>query len=700
MGYHHVKNLYKKLSFVSVALVLALNSFAAMTPLFLNQNVAAEANPAQTLNTPSEKPPTSSPPETVPPESTTQSTEQQTPTPQSIQSNTIVPAAVAAPAIPTLISPASGGVKNPLDITWGYNWSTSPSTLPYVTVYEFRAAQSTAGLTSAPTTRTVTTSLPSFQITGEGTWYWQVRAIKSYFGVSDTAASAWSNASQVIIDTTAPNVTITSPQNNTTVKNTVNLSATVADTNPGNTTFEVFRGINIFDTPVYTGTADGVNPGVSWDSSGADGYYTVRARATDKAGNVNFPATYSVFIVDNNAPSISITDPGVDGINQMNNFQISASAQDNRALNSIGIKIYNKNDLATPLQNCLDISPINAPNTTVNCNANVNSLSDGAYVIVAETTDKAGNTASASRNFLIDRNAPTASIDSPASNSVFGGTTNNVAVSGNVSDANIISYQYIVKNSADEEKFNSGVQPTSGGTVTYNWSSTGLQSGTYTITLIATDSILQQTSVTIAVIVDNDGPAVTVSPNNASYTGGSVLPNVTASDSNEPLTYLWSADDSDYEDIISNTTVAEPTFTPIVAGTYTFYLAVRDALGNSTQKEFTFTWKPYVTPTPLDNTPLQEVVALTTSDPVTTSGLTITPFNSTSPQILGAATPIASANQDTGKTKSTTTTKKKEKEIAAPASDNFAWYWILLLIAILVAIYYAYRNWQLGKEKR
>lgn len=692
MGYHHVKNLYKKLSFASVALVLALNSFAAMTPLFLNQNAAAET---ETTQTPAAPPP----PESETPEPAPKNIEQQPPAPQDMQSNAIAPAAVAAPTIPTPLSPTSGAVKNPLDITWGYNWSASPSTFPYVTIYEFRAAQSPSGLTAASATRTVTTGLPSFQIIGEGVWYWQVRAIKSYFGVSDTAASAWSVVSQVVIDKTAPNVTITSPANNTTVKGLVNLAATVSDTNPGDTTFEVFKGINIFDTPVYTGNASGTNPAVNWDSSGADGYYTVRVRATDKAGNVNIPATYSLFIVDNYAPNISITNPGVDGINQTNDFQISTTAQDNRALNSISIKVYSH--ATTLAQDCLNISSINAPSTTVSCNANVNGLPDGKYVIVAETTDKAGNTASASRNFLIDRNAPTASIDNPAAGSTFGGTTNNVAVSGTVNDANITSYQYIVKNSADEEKINSGVQPTSGGTVTYAWNTTGLPSDTYTITLIATDGIAQQTSATITVTVDNDGPDVTVSPSNAAYTGGSVIPNVTASDPNEPLAYQWTADDPDYEDIISDPAISEPTFIPVIAGTYTFYLTVQDALGNSTQKEFTFAWKPYVTPAPSDTTPLQEVIALTTSSPATTSGLTITPFNSTSPQVLGAAVPISDNNaKDSGKTKSTATTKKKEKEIAAPASDNFAWYWILLLIAILVAIYYAYRNWQLGKENK
>lgn len=701
MGYYHVKNLYKKISFTGVALVLALNSFAAMTPLFLNQTVAAEADVAQTQEAlPSEEQTLSTSPESITPEPSSQNTKQQAPQTQSLQSNAITPTAIAAPAVPTLNSPISGSVKNPLNITWGYNWTASPSTVPYVTIYEFRAAQSTADLATTPATRTLATGLPSFQITSEGTWYWQVRAIKSYFGVSDTAASAWSTVSQVTIDKTAPNVTITSPVHNTTVKGLVNLSAAITDANPGNTSFEVFKGINIFDTPVYTGSADGTNPAVSWDSSGADGYYTVRVRATDKAGNINIPATYSVFIVDNNAPTISITNPGVDGINQTNNFQVSVTAQDNRALNSISIKVYSNNELATPVQDCLNISPINSPTTTVNCNVHVNSLSDGKYVIVAETTDKAGSTATANRSFLIDRNTPVVSIESPANGSVFGGSTNNVSVSGTINDANITSYQYIVKSSSGEEKFNSGVQPSSGGTVTYTWSTTGLPSDTYTITLIASDVIGQQASTATAVIVDNNGPAVTISPNNADYTGSSVVPSVTATDDYEPLTYLWTASDPDYEDIISDPTIAEPTFEPAITGNYTFYLTVTDTLGNSSQKEFTFSWKPYLAPAPTTETPAQQIAELTTSTPVTTAGLTITPFNSTSPQVLGAAVPGAGDNKDTGKTKSTATTKKKEKEIAAPASDNFAWYWILLLVAILVAIYYAYRNWQLGKESK
>jgi len=699
MGYHYVKNLCKKFSFAGVAFVLALNSFAAMTPLFLNQTVAAEETITQTqepTNTTPETQPTPLAPEQEP---AGQSNENQNPSPQSLQNNSIAPAAVAAPAVPTPTSPSNGAVKNPFNLTWGYNWTASPSTFPYVTIYEFRAAQSIDSLTAAPASRTLTTGLSSFHLNTEGTWYWQVRAIKSYFGISDTAASAWSTVSQVTIDKTAPNVTIASPANNTTVKGQVSLSAAVADANPDTTTFEVFKGINIFDTPVYTSNGTGTNPTAVWDSSGTDGYYTVRVRATDLAGNVNIPATYSTFIVDNAGPSISITNPATDGSNQTNNFQITTTAQDNRALNRISIKIYDTSN--TLAQDCLSVSPINAPSTTVSCNANVNGLPDGRYIVVAETTDNAGNTASVSRSFLIDRNAPTAHIDSPAHGSLFGGSTSNVTVSGTISDANITSYQYIVKNSADEEKFNSGVQPTSGGTVTYTWSTAGLPSGTYSITLIATDVIGQQASAAITVTVDNDGPVVTISPDNADYIGSSVVPNVTALDDNGPLSYLWVADDSTYEDIISDPTIAEPTFTPTTAGTYTFYLTVQDALGNSTQQEFTFTWEPYIAPIPTDNTPVEEVVALTSSSPVTTSGLTITPFNSTSPQVLGTAAPISGNNdKDSGKTKSTATAKNKEKEIAAPASDNFAWYWILLLVAVLVALYYAYRNWRLGKENK
>lgn len=708
MRYMRAGILYKKFSITGVAFILALNSFAASTPLFLSQNTYAEENVPQnevqniedTQNLNAKTPTTE---KTLPPQETAHA-QQATDKENGIQTQNVAPQALALQT--TLSTPVNGqphnAVKKSLLLSpFTYSWNAVPG----AERYEFRASQDPNNLANPTVAQTSfnTYVLSTLSTQSEGTWYWQVRAVKGILSWTET--SAWSDVWNVTIDNTRPTVTITSPGANSSVRGTVSLSATVNDLHPNTTKFEIYKRNTL--TKVYdSGNVSSVTVN-QWNSAAvADGDYTLSVTAIDAAGNASFLPELRYFSVDNTAPTIDFNPAPPTG-NQTNNFNATVRATDNISLQRVTTKVRDQANPATSYQECASPSPLYATDFSWTCAINVNGLSDGTYTIEATAEDRAGNLSTAiTSNFFVDRDKPTVTISSPTTGDIFGGSTKHLlTATGTINDANIKSYCF---NAPGLTAGAECVDTTASGTVSsQTWDTSTLGSGTHTITitLTATD-ISGKTSepASITIIVDNDAPHVTIAPNGASYIGSDVVPTVTATDDNGPLTYSWTAADESYGDIISDTTIAEPTFSPVFTGTYAFYLTVSDALGNSTVQEFTFTWEPFVptapTETPSGTTNDNPLATLATTTPVTPAGLVVTPFNTTNPQVLGITSAnTSSTNDDKGKTKSSAT-EKKEKEIAEPASTNFAWYWLLLLIAILVALYYAYRNWKLGRETK
>lgn len=303
---------------------------------------------------------------------------------------------------------------------------------------------------------------------------------------------------------------------------------------------------------------------------------------------------------------------------------------------------------------------------------------------------------------LVDRTAPQ-NVGVTTDKTLYGGGSNTITTTGSTNPAepgatysfSIADSNHVVKDSTTSASSVWNI-PNVNNLVTY-------PSGLYTISLTVIDTA-GNPSVTAAtqVTIDNDGPVVTITPNNQTYKGVTVTPTVTATDPQgiDETSYLWVADKDNPEALTFGTTAKEPTFKPSEPGKYTFYLSVKDTLGNITEKAaFSFTWQSIL---PIGGsgagTDTGSIIPTITNSDVP-AGLAATQFNSTDPQVLGVT--AEQAQQQTGdkegKTKSSST-EKKEKEIVKPASEKFSWYWILLLIAVIAALYYAYRNWKLNKE--
>ena len=103
------------------------------------------------------------------------------------------------------------------------------------------------------------------------------------------------------VDTTAPTVTVTGPQDGATINDAA--PTVTGTTEPGATVVVTVNG------QTYTTTADDTgNWSVDVDPL-PDGDYTITVQATDRAGNTGAEGS-STFTVDTSGPSVSITSPG------------------------------------------------------------------------------------------------------------------------------------------------------------------------------------------------------------------------------------------------------------------------------------------------------------------------------------------------------------------------------------------------------
>ena len=111
-------------------------------------------------------------------------------------------------------------------------------------------------------------------------------------------------ATSITVDNTAPTVTLGGIATNAKVRGTVPLTASADDgagTGVVSVAFEIFNGSW---TPLSTDSSAPFT--ASWDTTGLNGTYQVRAIATDLVGNPSLADTASNITVDNTAPTVTL----------------------------------------------------------------------------------------------------------------------------------------------------------------------------------------------------------------------------------------------------------------------------------------------------------------------------------------------------------------------------------------------------------
>jgi len=200
----------------------------------------------------------------------------------------------------------------------------------------------------------------------------------------DEVKALYEEGGVVSSDTTPPTITINSPTEGLVTTDNVTLSYTVAD--------DVSAAGNIAASPV-SGTV-----------YNAVGSYNVIIVATDEAGNASSKSvSFTIKAPDTTPPTITINSP-TEGLVTTDNVTLSYTVAD-------------------------DVSA--AANISTSPVSGTVYSAVGSYNVIIVATDEAGNTASRSVSFTVDRTAPTITINSPTEGLV---TADNVTLSYTVAD--------------------------------------------------------------------------------------------------------------------------------------------------------------------------------------------------------------------------------------------------------------------------
>ncbi|MDC0714124.1 Ig-like domain-containing protein [Stigmatella sp. ncwal1] len=285
-----------------------------------------------------------------------------------------------APAAPVVITPANG--------------STTQDTTPTY-----------SGTAEANSTVTVIVDgVPVGTTTANGSGSWSFTPTAPLADGSHTVkASATdavgntgpeSNTNTFIVDTTAPAApVVVTPANGSTTQDTTPTYSGTAEA--GSTVTVIVDG-----TPVGTTTASASG---SWSFTPTapllDGSHSVRATATDVAGNTSAPSNTNTFIVDTTAPAAPVVvTPANGSTTQDTTPTYSGTAEAGSTVTVIvdGVPIGTTTANASGAWSFTPTAP----------------LADGSHTVKATATDAVGNTSpeSNTHTFIIDTTAPAAPV--------------------------------------------------------------------------------------------------------------------------------------------------------------------------------------------------------------------------------------------------------------------------------------------------
>jgi hypothetical protein len=257
--------------------------------------------------------------------------------------------------------------------------------------------------------------------------------------VTDAAGNvaASSAVTNLLVDSSLPTVTLTSPVASTAVHGTVLTSANASDVGTGVASVQFQsspHGAGTWTT--YATDTTGPNPYTgSLDTTtlaGGDGLYDVRAVVTDGAGNVN-SATVTNVLVDDTPPSGSITSPAASATVR-GTVVASASVSDGSGSGVASVQFqsspHGAGTWTTYATDTTGPSPYTGSLDTTTLAGG-----DGLYDLRVTMTDVVGNPVATSgviANVLVDDTAPSGSFTSPASAASVNGT---ISTTATVTDA-------------------------------------------------------------------------------------------------------------------------------------------------------------------------------------------------------------------------------------------------------------------------
>ncbi|GFO63689.1 Ig-like domain-containing protein [Geomonas paludis] len=322
--------------------------------------------------------------------------------------------------------------------------------------------------------------------------------------------SVYSNV-VTIAEMQAPSTALTYPANAATVAGTVSVTADATD-NVG------VSKVEFYVNGALKATVPSSPYVYSWDTSALPaGSYTLMTKAYDAAGNIGQSQTITVTVAnDLTAPTVSLTSPA-NNMTVSGSVNIAANATDNVGVSRVEFYLNNALLSATNM----------APYAYT---WDSKTVANGVYNLTAKAYDAAGNLGQSqvlTVNVSNDLIAPTVSLASPVSGTTVSGT---VAVTANASDNVGVSKVEFYRNNVLQATV--AASPYS-----YNWDTTQVANGSYTLTAKAYDAVgnvTTSTSSSVSVanpVPDTTAPVVSVSsPANGSSVSGTVAVTAAASD--------------------------------------------------------------------------------------------------------------------------------------------------------------------------
>lgn len=396
----------------------------------------------------------------------------------------------------------------------GGAWQSSASlTVDGVYTIGFRATDNAGNITTSTRTISIDTTSPAFTTTTSGTTGnapWYVSSATTTISPSDSLSgvdrveynqnsAGWQNGSSLISDDgvnmislrvydVAGNVasgSISVSVDTVPPVITPSLSGTSGSNGWVVSTGTVSAGVSDVTSGVGGGVDVSIDGGSSWQGapiSLGDGIYSMTFRAFDVAGNEGSASLGAS--IDTTDPDLSFVFNGTPGMNNwyVSDVVVSASASD--ALSGVDYSEVRANGGAWLLQQ---------------------TLSNGVHDLEARAGDLAGNTKSISGTLRVDTNPPISLFTSHTSNEVVVGA---IKLSGQSSDAisGLLSAEVSTDGGAT---WNAATL--SGGTWSYDWDTTVLQNGTYTVKMRAMDMAgNRENPILLTLIVDNFPPHVKI----------------------------------------------------------------------------------------------------------------------------------------------------------------------------------------------
>jgi hypothetical protein len=286
-------------------------------------------------------------------------------------------------------------------------------------------------------------------------------------GIYGTAAGVVSYST---VDNILPIVSISSPASGIKVHGSVPVSVSASD-NVGVAKVDLYidgKYISTTSTAPYTFNVD--------TTTLTYGTHTLAVEAFDPAGNQTMSS--GIYIIVDNPPKVSITNPSNTNINGIINILINATDDNQVSYVDLYIENVKQTRITSPPYSYI---------------WDTRTFLDGSHTISATACDSAGQTQSASNNIIIDNTGPTINITGPLNPKIYG----LINIMANALDNSGVALVEFYIDNIKQVTFNN--PPFS-----YNWDTSGCSvNSIHNITVKAYDQQGNMQQATMNVIVTN-----------------------------------------------------------------------------------------------------------------------------------------------------------------------------------------------------